>query len=212
MVRQEEEEDNNNNHNDTEDVVDDDADDADNADDGGVEVDPNVEIMLNVTASKTYESEYKRYKKWLEGKQKTAVDGKWLTRENINFYYKHHVANERNAQTNTIKRIGAALQWFASYREHPLQDFVVVDSECKGYEKVAAFRNKGTTTPREGRKVTDPHAGLKDGMCEDDRLDVMKHIYKERNDYADCAFSHLWGMNAAVRGASSLKFVYILIS
>ena len=72
-----------------------------------------IATLRNSKESSTYKAEFKRYVSWCERNGLTKDDqGRWLTSNNIHSYYDNHVSQERAGNTNTIARIGNALQWY----------------------------------------------------------------------------------------------------
>ena len=130
-------------------------------------------IIHNKDAPKSYNEEYKRFKKWLTAKQLGPDDAeRYITRINIDAYFLQHVAKERIGVKNTLKRIINALQWYATYKEYTNFGFNVNNATTERcidavLERQKQQKRSGDFTT--GKKCPDPHYGLKDVLPEEDR-------------------------------------------
>jgi hypothetical protein len=63
-------------------------------------------------ADKTYTTEINKYKKWIDGKEDLFRNGKYLSRENVDFYFAE-VQSTQDCVSNTGRRVVSALQYYA---------------------------------------------------------------------------------------------------
>ena len=121
-----------------------------------------IAILRRAKANATYTSEYKRYKTWCATEELSADDeGRWLTRINLDRYFKEHLALFRAGSNDTLKRVGNALHWYGMHQEWPMEAFTVKDATYEGALKTAIARNKEPRESSTTKKVADPHKGLK---------------------------------------------------
>ena len=162
-------------------------------------------VRTHTTCDPTYVSEWDRYVKWVKSQASlNTQQPPFLTRSNVDHYFTRVVAH-RKGVPNTINRIGNALQWFASHREHVDADnpFLVKSTATEAALKAQkAFQKAGTGS------TEDPLKGLKDTFPYEDREKVMDYIYAKRSDWGEAALNFTWGMNGAVRGASNRKLFF----
>ena len=164
-----------------------------------------VTTVESSTPNDTYESEFDRYKAWVDDNGFVDPDdGKYITRNNVDLYFSEHVAVERDGTTGTIKRILQALQWYSKNKEHAGSEFHVESAIVKLALDTNKERQKNTATSKPGE---DPHKGLKDVLPLADRLKIMHEIYS-RGDWGPASVSFTWGNNAAVRGGSTRNLVF----
>lgn len=158
---------------------------------------------------------YKRYIEWfyrhlddddINLVVETNPDGLplYVTQQNVEMYYEHAIP-EYSGQRNYIKRIFNALLFVQKYIENPLSTAPLVFSNTID-QSVQRQQSYHTSMANIRNATVDPHKGLKDLLSEEDVLKISNTIYTERADCLDCAFTYLWGTNAAVRGSSCRIF------
>ena len=111
-----------------------------------------------VTADKTYEYNWKRYKKFVDEKRREGVipqGGLYLTRRNVDYFFQEFVS-QMNVDPKVAARIRPSLQFYADRFEHVLVPFEVDSVDVRGglSSQVVTYIQKQI-----GRKV-DPHANL----------------------------------------------------
>ena len=148
--------------------------------------------------NKNYKAEWKKFKKFCQTHPEATIGSPWLTRDNIDLYFSVEVAMTRTGNRNSLRRIVWALQWFADHDEHLGESFDVESSAVN--ESIDSIVAQGKTSSNPG---SDPHYGLKDALSLNDRLNIMRYIYRNRRDWADASVNFVYGHNGAVRGASN---------
>ena len=77
-----------------------------------------IEVLKRKQPSKTYLSEFKRYKKWLRNNDRTCdEEGRYLTDNNLEAYWTLDMAPLRNGNQGSLKRARNVLQRFAAHCE-----------------------------------------------------------------------------------------------
>jgi hypothetical protein len=128
----------------------------------------------------------------------------YITQHNVDKYYSQYVVTTLANRDNT-KRHLYALNWYLRHVENPLG--VLIEESAiirRSIDTQQAHYCAHSNTANAG---IDPHKGLRDLMSDEDNLKILKYIWGRRPDYADLAFSYLWGRNAGVRGSSSRSFL-----
>jgi hypothetical protein len=164
---------------------------------------------------RTYQDEYKRFIKWVEANGHRDEDDTnrslYLTREAVDLYFSKVVVL-RPGKKGHISRIQSSLQWAYDSIEKPIRGpgvyFTVKNSATASSIDTQDINMLSGVIDNSHKAGTDPLTGIKDLMPMSDKLKVMKYIHESRNDWGSLSTTFVWGNNAAVRGASSRKFVY----
>jgi hypothetical protein len=163
--------------------------------------------LLAIPEKNDYRLQFNRFKAFVDANDELSGTPNYLTRANIDAFFDADVRH-RDVGVSAMGKILPALRWYSQNREHvgATQQFTVesVITEAALKAQAAHFKSIGGT----GNPGQDPHYGLKDNLSQQDRLKIMHHIYGERSNWAQEAFTFTWGNQAAIRGASNRKFVY----
>jgi hypothetical protein len=166
------------------------------------------------TTNGTYIALYKHYLKWLQSNAENADLGLELagigkdgpltiTQHNVESYFQHAVISMVGSK-GTMKRKFNALLWYLKHVESNRKVLAFTPTIERAIEDQQEHNVENAALAKAG---CDPHYGLKDVMSQDETSKIVRTIYKHRPDSLDLAFAYLWGVNAAVRGSSSRKFV-----
>jgi hypothetical protein len=162
----------------------------------------------------TYQALYKHWLKWLQNNaENTAIglelegigkDGPLtITQHNVEAYFQFAVVTMVGSK-GTMKRKFNALLWYLKFVESDRALVHFTPTIQRAIEDQQEHNAENAALARAG---CDPHYGLKDVMSQEETSRIVHTIYKHRRDSLDLAFAYLWGVNAAVRGSSSRKFV-----
>jgi hypothetical protein len=166
---------------------------------------------LAATTNGKYTNAYQRFCRWVDDQPDVDNDdeGRYITRTNVDAYFARAVPLFAG-NSNTIMTHKWALEWYAYHREYVGSDLeFLVESVVvqEGLNTQQLCRKNAGPDAIGSNPSADPHAGLKDGISEEDQLTIMEYIYSKRNDDGPAAFSHAWGWNGAVRTASSSELL-----
>jgi hypothetical protein len=165
-------------------------------------------IAANSKCDSSYDNEYRRFCQWVSAQPELGCIGPpYLSRLNIDHYFSRFITTRVGCVGN-LRRVVNALQWYASHREHvgSLPAFICTSPVVE--ESLKAQRLFNTASGGSGNPGSDPHYGLKDILPENDKVLIMSHIYRNRNDWGPASVNFTWGTNGAVRGASNRKITY----
>jgi hypothetical protein len=141
--------------------------------------DENDELEGLTPVAPAYKGSWKQFTKYvndeLGGPVQDAEDAdKYLTRANVNAYFKHHIPTLK-IQPDGIVRHRTALQWYSTHREwkDPDNPFIVNSKTVKDCIKLYASKYLMEYTIRNH----DAHAGLPTNILSDeDHCKAMKHV------------------------------------
>jgi hypothetical protein len=165
----------------------------------------NAFLQETANTNPTYKRLWKKYMTWVMSQPELAtVSAPFLTRDNVDSYFAREVVNGVGNQ-NTVRTTVSALQWFADNREHVEQKFEVDSPAVKNSIRTQQAKHKSSRG--HANPGTDPLKGLKDIFPERQKVDVITHIYRSRQDWEAAVVNFTWGHNNCVRGHSNRKCV-----
>lgn len=147
----------------------------------------NAQVVHEKVTNDVYKSEWKRYRDFVE---KSRAEGKlqpgekYLTRDNVDFYFGEKVAY-REVVADSARRVVSALQWFADHREHQMTEFVV-DSP---HVKQALEAQKERFADVVEKRVQDPHFQLPTSVLTEADYRKANHAILQKYEWEDLHFS-----------------------
>lgn len=168
----------------------------------------NAATIQGEECNENYLNEWKKFKDWVDENldvEELDQPSPYLTRFNVDMYFQLEVVNRTGAR-NHINRIKNALEWYAKYHEYADgSETFVVDSLDVQRAMLAQARNYAQSL-EDGDDEKCPHRFCKDSMSMNDREKLLRAAYL-RADFGSSSVAINLGQDAAVRGASTRKFV-----
>ena len=147
----------------------------------------NAQVVSQKTTSDVYTSEWKRFKTFVDesrAAEKLQLGEKYLTRENVDFYFAEKVAY-REIVPDSARRVVSALQWFADNREHQVITFTV-DSPHVGQALKAQKERFAIALEN---SVQDPHFQLPTSVLTQADYCKANHAILQRYEWEDLHLS-----------------------
>ena len=147
----------------------------------------NAQVVHEKVTNDVYKSEWKRYREFVD---KSRAEGKlqpgekYLTRDNVDFYFGEKVAY-REVVADSARRVVSALQWFADHREHQMTEFAV-DSP---HVKQALEAQKERFADVVEKRVQDPHFQLPTSVLTEAEYRKANHAILQKYEWEDLHFS-----------------------
>ena len=147
----------------------------------------NSQVVSEKTTSDAYNSEWKRYKKFVDesrAEEKLQPGAKYLTRDNVDLYFGEKVAY-REIVPDSARRVVSALQWFADHAEHQMTTFTVDSLHVK--QALKAQKERFTTVVE--NRVQDPHFQLPTSVLTQADYSKANHAILQRYEWEDLHLS-----------------------
>lgn len=180
-----------------------------------------IRVQHTRKTNNTYKCIYKHYCKWLQsallnedlrinhiaGLPEGVV---FITQHNVEAYYTECVVHMDGGMDCVHKKFTALKWWLKNVENRPIKNSPGTGTTIKKTPMILEAITQQQANYNDGENEmhagSDPHKGLKDLLSEEEIARILEQVWA-RPDYADLAFSYLWGKNAGVRGASSRKFL-----
>ena len=136
-------------------------------------------VLPRKKVDKTYKYEIKNYKAWVE-KQNVVKNGKYLTRENVDWYFAD-VQLKRNVEVNTARRVVSALQHLANEEYAGEKDGFCVESNTV-LQMLAAQKQQKVEHAKKVGTCHQTKAATKN-MTEIEKSKIVRYVLKENKTY-----------------------------
>jgi len=140
---------------------------------------------MNHQPDKTYKSIWSSFRAVIDSARLNSnlpIGEKNLTKENIDYFYKHHVAFSKNCPS-TVRKIRGALQYYINrveYFDHPENRFVIGSSTIDD----ALLHQQGRYTEASLISSVDPHAKIPTNtLTNEDHVKAMSTLFNSSISY-----------------------------
>jgi hypothetical protein len=161
-------------------------------------------VQQNLTPDKTYEREWKRFKKFVDTGRLDLIiplGDKYLTRQNVDLYFGLVVRNY-DVNPDSARRVVSSLQWFSDTYEHTLSKFTV-DSPAV---KLALKAQKQHYGSKIAALIVDPHKNLPTDVLSEEDYDKAYNTILKMMNWEDLHLSWTTCDQTFVRFGSFAKF------
>jgi hypothetical protein len=165
-------------------------------------------IALRREPDASYKGNVKRFKEFIDKRRETGEvpqGEKYITRENVDFYFAVHVARKGNVQSNTVQRIVSSLQNHASNYEYLDGTFSVMSPSVQA--SLQAQKQARIEYLLAQEDTEDPHSNLPTNIItHDQQVRVIELCFQQNYaNFGEFMFSFNAGMQCYLRNDSCRK-------